>query len=116
MVPENMLTVEQLKKCVFTQPYRKINSTTLKREQPRIDIAGMDLPIGDVVEIYKHPVLEPEDINVVNCKGLILVRVFDERAIDPRIPGSSHHLGDITNAQWLCDRAVEAKGFDIVTF
>ena len=114
------LTDEQMRRCVFTQPYRKIGPNQFSRERPYIDI---DLPGDDLPEKYANPVLETKDDTApteLRHGASALVRVYDERAISPSATQGYYEradlLGDIDDAQRRCDEKLESEGACILDY
>ncbi len=111
---EVRLTRDQIRRCVFTQPYTKKGPDQFVRERPYIDI---HLPDDDLPDKYRDPVIETRDDlppKSLTPGSRVLVRLYDEQAVDPRQGGGRFEagdlLGDYSEAQSRCDEALEAHG------
>ena len=117
---QDVLTEEQVKRCVFAQPYRKKGPDQFVREKPRIDV---DLPGENLSERFREPIVETKDsaLPLDLAQGSeAVVRVYDRNAIDPdRTRGHferGDHLGDFADAQDRCDKALEAHGVHVLDY
>ena len=117
-MPVDKLNSDQIRRCVFAQPYRKTSPDQFVREQPYIDI---HVPDDDPPEAFKEPVVETEHdvpLSELRLKGRAVVRVYDEKAVNPAPTRGTFEsgdlLGDYYDAQDRCDQALESHGVHIL--
>jgi len=117
---QRALTEEQIRRCVFAQPYKKRGPNQFVREQPYIDI---DVPGDDLPERFREPIVDTgDDVSPLDLPqgSTVVVRVYDRNAIDPHASGGTFGrgdlLGDYADAQDRCDRALEAHGVHVLGY
>ncbi len=106
------LTAEQMKKCVFKQSYVKKGPDQFVPEKAEIDL---DAPGKDYPDKYKEPVIEtPDDVALKDLSSgqRVIVRVYDESAVNAN--NTKTLLGDCSDAQDRCDKALKAKGMYVI--
>ena len=111
-------TADQIKKCVFVQPYRRRGPDQFLREKPYICI---DSPKPQPQQAYAEPVIEAENsmpLSDVPQRSLVKVYFYDQTAVDPCEEGGRFEEGDLLgyyeDAQLRCDQALEENGFHVL--